>query len=121
MPKLVDRLHVGRDIVGVGRFCRNRCQRFVEVEVGSCGPGNEPCPAIEGQILDCPVHKNQNAQWRPIRMQSESEISDNVDIWVIGNGEPGTGDSCSDRSALRRQAPTSAPALRIDRQIRLPR
>src|ERR1700675_3487173 len=168
MPKLVHPLHVGCDFARLGRFCRNRSKLFVEIEVCSCSSGDEPCAATEGEILDCPLDKNQNAaleldyihqmderpyepgrqsgqmhakgishrrppannrqialveilevcllrfsldapqyrircirsllhrnlgnalQWRPIPIQSESEISDNVEIWIIGNGELGT-------------------------------
>src|ERR1700681_1926675 len=61
MPKLVYPLHVGRDCVGVGRFGRKGCQLLVEVEVGSWGSGDEPCPATEGEILECPLDKNTTA------------------------------------------------------------
>ncbi len=61
MPKLVHPLHVGRDFVGAGRFGRNGCKLLVEVEVSSCGSGDEPCPATESEVLDCPLDKNQNA------------------------------------------------------------
>src|SRR5260370_4150966 len=61
MPKLVHPLHVGRDFVGAGRFGRNGSKLLVEVEVGSCGSRDEPRPATESEILDCPLDKNQNA------------------------------------------------------------
>src|ERR1700730_13890479 len=61
MPKLVYPLHVGCDFAGLGRFCRNGSKLLVEVEVGSCGSGDEPRPTTEGEILDCPLDKNQNA------------------------------------------------------------
>jgi hypothetical protein len=36
----------------------NRGKLVVEVEVSSCSPGDQPCAATEGQILDCPLNKN---------------------------------------------------------------
>src|SRR6266853_6976912 len=60
MRTFVGRLRVHCDFVRLCRL-RNGCQLFVEVEVSSCGSGDEPCPATEGEILDCPLDKNQNA------------------------------------------------------------
>src|SRR6266481_2742410 len=60
MRMFVGRLHVHSNFVGPCRL-HHGCKLFVEVEVSSCGSSNEPCPATEGEILDCPLDKNQNA------------------------------------------------------------
>lgn len=40
------------------RRVHKRGKLVVEVEVSSCSPGDQPCAATEGQILDCPLNKN---------------------------------------------------------------
>src|SRR5258708_2453823 len=52
----------GGDFRGLD-FCSTHLagQLFIEIEVRWRGTGNEPCSAIESQVLNCPLDENQNA------------------------------------------------------------